>query len=88
VKVIDGNPVKAQAVKGKTRTGNCAGQALPRKRRATPKQLTDTLKAAMDAGCTPRGAFLGADGSIKIDFGTDAAAPEGSDWDKMIDAAH
>jgi hypothetical protein len=42
----------------------------------------------MDAGCTPRGAFLGADGSIKIDFGTDAAAPEGSDWDKMIDAAH
>ena len=78
------NPVRAQAVKGKKRTGNCAGQTPPRKRRATPKQLTNTLKAAMDAGCTPRGAFLGA----KIDFGTDVAAPEGSDWDKMIDAAH
>jgi hypothetical protein len=41
----------------------------------------------MAAGCSPRGAFLGADGSIKLDFGGDAPASEGTDWDKMIDAA-
>ena len=63
-----------------------APETPPRKRRATPKQLTETLKAAMDAGCSPKGAFLGADGSIKLDFG-DAPASEGTDWDKMIDAA-
>ena len=40
----------------------------------------------MDAGCSPKGAFLGADGSIKLDFG-DPPASEGTDWDKMIDAA-
>jgi hypothetical protein len=84
VTVIDGGPVKAQAVKGKTRTVNLEPR---RRRRATPKQLTETLKAAMDAGCSPRGAFLGADGSIKLEFGTDAAKSEGSDWDNMIDAA-
>ena len=42
----------------------------------------------MEAGCTPRGALLSADGSIKIDFGSDGPASEGGDWDKIIDAAH
>ena len=87
MQVINGNPVKAQAVKGKERTGNLAGQTQRRKRRATPKQLAETLKAAMDVGCTPSGAFLGADGSIKLDFGNDDAERRSDDWDKLIDDA-
>ena len=76
---------QAQVPKGKKRTPIL--EPPPRKRRATPKQLTETLQAARDAGCNPRGAFLGADGSIKLDFVTEAAKSEGTDWDKMIDAA-
>ena len=40
-----------------------------RKRRPTPEQLTKTLKAAINAGCNPSGAEIGADGSIKLTFG-------------------
>ena len=40
-----------------------------RKRRATPKLFTKTLEAAINAGCTPSGAEIAADGSIKLTFG-------------------
>ena len=87
-RAINGNPVKAQGPKAKKRTENLAGQTQRRKRRATPKQLGEMLKAAMDVGCTPRGAFLGADGSIELNFGIDDAERRSDDWDKLIDATH
>jgi len=39
-----------------------------RKRRPTPAQFTRTLKAAINAGCTPSGAEIAADGAIKLTF--------------------
>ena len=84
--VIDGSQSKAQVPRARKRTeANRAGRR-PRKRCASPEQLTKALKAAMDAGCTPRGAILGADGSIKLDLGAgENSSSSGISWDRVLD---
>ena len=88
MKVIDGNQAKAQECKARKRRSTVFDPASHRQRRAGPGQLTKALRAVIDAGCTPRGALLGADGSIKIELGKDGAQTEISSWDELIDGHH
>ena len=84
--VSDGSQSKAQVPRARKRTeanvrGEGRGSAAPH-----PNNSPKHSRPPMDAGCTPRGAFLGADGSIKLDFGADEnSSSSGNSWDRVLD---